>query len=214
MFTNFSNSNADLLSQMQGLKIDTGILAGGKSTRMGFQNKALCHYQGEPFIERTCHLLAPFSYKQSPLINSNNEHALLSAFSPYVYADILGDYSGPLAGLHCLLSHTEADYILISPCDTPLLNNAYPERMLSRLACAIKKGHTAPILAASVNGHRQPLHCLLPKQALDALATSINQDKLKVARWFDDQPTYWVEFNDHADTFNNVNSPSDLKNLA
>lgn len=199
---------------MQDLKIDAGILAGGKSERMGFQNKALCHYQGELFIERICRLLTPFSYKQSPLINSNNEHTVLSAFSAHIYADILGNYSGPLAGLHCLVSHTEADYILISPCDTPLLSSAYPERMLSTLACAVKKGHTAPILAASVNGQRHPLHCLLPKQALCALTASIYQNKLKVARWFEDQPTYWVEFNDHADTFSNVNSPIDLKNLA
>jgi len=187
--------------------VEAGILAGGQARRMGGVDKGLQIYQGQSMSSRLASLL--LRYCDKLLISANRNALDYSALSTHVFADELGSNAGPLAGIYTLLTHCQGDYLLVSPCDTPLLDQNYPSRMLATLGRMKEEGRLVAV--AGIDHHLQPLHMLVSTNARSSIRQAIESDQLSVKRWLVKQDYLEIDFSDVPDTFTNVNSLEQLR---
>ena len=96
-------------------KIAVGVLAGGKSTRMG-ENKALLQINGKRFLNQICGELGDFS------------QVIISAARKGDYEDLGLDVVydehqdiGPIEGIYQVLSHAQEEYVFICAADMPFI---------------------------------------------------------------------------------------------
>ncbi|WP_024304510.1 molybdenum cofactor guanylyltransferase MobA [Pseudogulbenkiania sp. MAI-1] len=124
------------------------ILAGGRATRMGGEDKGLIELFGQPLIGHTLAALAAQTPPPAHILISANRHLdAYRAFGHTVLPDTLPDYAGPLAGLSAALAAAPDDTLLMLPCDAVRL----PADLTARLLVALESG----VDAASV---RDPEH--------------------------------------------------------
>ncbi len=197
-----------------GLSLDAGILAGGLSTRMNGLDKGLQTLNSTPLIEPCLEALRPFSENRQVMISCNRNETDYRKFSSRTYGDVFGGFLGPLAGIHSLLTHSDADYLLISPCDTPFISSEVPELLLGQLLRSLKQNPSRrPIFAAMHKGKRHPLHACIPKSALPSLERTLQAKHSKVVMWLDAQDTDWVDFSNTQIRLDNINSIEQLSRL-
>src|SRR5208337_4919058 len=96
----------------------TFILAGGRSSRMGF-DKAFLSFRNQTLLARAMETAAAVAGKVV-IVGPRDRYAL--------YGDVVEDiYSGcgPLGGIHAALSATGTDFNLILSVDMPLMNTEF-----------------------------------------------------------------------------------------
>ena len=176
---------------------------------MSGKDKGLIPYKTKPMVQWVSEALRPFTRKI--LVSSNQSKQEYSQYGDAVFADLIEGFKGPLSGLYTLLSNTEADYLLTSTCDTPLLNQEYAPVMLSALEKDIAAfGKGALIYCAKSQEKIQPLHLLVSPILKENLGIYIASERLRVMDWIFEQSPRYVEFSD-SDMFRNFNQPEDLQ---
>ncbi len=93
-----------------------GILAGGKSSRMG-KNKALLEYESDTFIGR---IIGEFEGKD--IIISSSGQKEYEKFSVKTVTDEHEDI-GPVEGIRQILKASDKEYVFICACDMPFITN-------------------------------------------------------------------------------------------
>lgn len=193
------------------------VLAGGRSTRMGGNEKALLGLGGRPMLARVVDRLAP--QVAALAINANGDPARFSPFGLPVVADTVGGHAGPLAGLLAGLRWAAAlpgvAALATVAADTPFL----PADLVARLAGASARG-SAIVLARSAAG-LHPVVGLWPLHIADDLQGWLaDEANRKVRRFVDRHPSADLLFADlvagdaRVDPFFNVNTPDDLATAA
>lgn len=140
------------------------VLAGGRGTRMGGLNKGLQYFGQSRLIEHVTHRLAP--QVSQVVINANEDCDQYAGLGYEIWQDE-GPRCGPLSGFLTGLQRCLTPFLMIAPCDTPLL----PLDIVSRLLLDITaKGNTVCI-AESQNSNDpsasqptyagQPTFCLI-----------------------------------------------------
>lgn len=129
-------------------------------------------------------------------------------------------HQGPLAGIATGLSKCHTPWLLVVPCDAPLLPLDLGARLL-----AAALAHPAPLAVArapskgakSSPGPRlraQPVFCLVSIQLLDHLQQFMHQGGRAVFEWIDGQRVAWADFDEPHDdplAFSNINTLADLQ---
>lgn len=125
------------------------VLAGGKSSRMGFDKQLLT------VNERRLYQLTIDSLKQQfdDVLFVTNTPLLFAGLPVRTCTDVFRDM-GPLGGLHAALSQTRSRYLYLMACDMPCLCLPYIKHMQERLtetgaeACVtLKNGWVEPFNA-------------------------------------------------------------------
>jgi molybdenum cofactor guanylyltransferase len=130
---------------METVSKTTGIiLAGGKSSRMGFE-KGLAEIQGKKMIEWVIQALQPVC-KQLIIISNTNLYDYLGI---PVYSDIYTD-TGPLGGIYTGLMHSTSNGNLVLACDMPFISSQVLQQLLLEAV-----GYE--IVVPSIKGQRHPL---------------------------------------------------------
>ena len=185
------------------------ILAGGRSTRMGGRDKGLQILDGQPMI---AHIIERLQLQVgSLLINANQNHESYEVFGFPITADVMGDFVGPLAGLHAGLNQCTTPYLLSVPCDCPFL----PSDLASRLGDALISSGADIAYAVTINQNQtehHPVFCLLKRDVMVGLGEYLSEGNRKVLTWVSSQPHVQVVFDDHS-AFLNINTPDDLKTI-
>ncbi|WP_089727062.1 molybdenum cofactor guanylyltransferase MobA [Candidatus Thiosymbion oneisti] len=182
------------------------ILAGGRSQRMGGEDKGLVRIDGQPMVD---HIIRALSPQVGPLlINANRNLGDYRRFGYPVIPDIMGDFYGPLAGMASALQATETDYLLCVPCDSPL----FPANLAQALYSAL---HTrqAEISVAHDGVRMQPVFALLRRNLLADLLTYLKAGGRKIDTWYAQHRLAIVDFSDRPDTFFNVNTQQERRML-
>jgi len=196
------------------LTIDGGILAGGLSTRMLGKDKGLQLLNGQAMAQSVYQALLP--HVNALYINCNQNYDAYREICPNLCSDTIEGYQGPLAGLVSLMEVSTADYLLVSPCDTPYISEIFAIRMLSELKNALSNKalcneRSTPLLFASKDADRShPLHLLISTQYQSKLETALEQGQKRVMQWVNNNNVQWVDFSDHTGKFSNFNSPEAL----
>jgi len=191
------------------ISIDGGILAGGLSTRMLGKDKGLQYLNGQTMAKSVYLALKP--HVNTLFINCNQNHDAYREICPNLCSDTFEGYQGPLAGLVSLMQASTADYLLISPCDTPYLTDAFGLRMLTALHQSLHTKKAPPLLFASKDSERNhPLHLLISTRYQSKLEQALEQGQKRVMKWVNNNHVQWVDFSDHTGEFLNFNSPEAL----
>ena len=182
----------------------TGIvLAGGQGRRMGGVDKGWIELAGEPMIAHVLRRLAP--QVDDVLINANQNLDRYRALGHPVFADAVGGFAGPLAGLHAGLTHATHELAVTVPCDSPFL----PPDLVDRLHAAIVD-HRAQLAVAKTFDQPHPVFALVRRDVLPGLAAFLEGGGRKIDAWYAALDVVEVPFDDEADAFRNINTADEL----
>ena len=146
----------DVTDQPELRGMDAIVLAGGQSARMGVP-KAHLPFRDSTLIETVIAILRPV-FRTVYLVGRERDR--LSGLDATLLIDDRDD-GGPLVGLARGLSASDAPWCFAVGCDMPFLS----PRVIGRMADAIED---CDVLAASVEGHVQPLHAFYSTACLPA----------------------------------------------
>ena len=114
-------------------KLVSVILTGGKSSRMGYENKSFLKIKDKSFIEILIESLQEKSHEI--IINANRDISKYKIFGYKVVSDKIGGYKGPLAGLHSALdlykNSKEDLWFALFPTDAPIINTGIIDNFIS-----------------------------------------------------------------------------------
>lgn len=177
------------------ISLSSAVLAGGKGSRMGGQDKGLLLFQNEPMIMPIARILEEVS--GFVFVNANRHREAYSALGFEVVSD-QQEYSekGPLSGLITCLTRANTSHLFVSPCDTPCISkDAF---IALREACYLfpDKIH---YLRGETGNH--PLHAILPVCAAEAKLKSflVEENKQSVLAFYNAfgcQGVFWGKEND------------------
>jgi len=197
------------------ITIDGGILAGGLSRRMEGNDKGLQLYKHQAMAKWVYQALAP--HVRDVYINCNKNHSSYQTISPFTCSDTISGFQGPLAGLVSLMAATDADYLLISPCDTPMLSQSFGKKMLIELDKLLAKDPNQAVIIASKDEHRDhPLHLCISRKFKKSLEQAIERDEHRVMQWVKNNGAHWIDFSheqssDDSECFVNFNTLDALR---
>jgi molybdopterin-guanine dinucleotide biosynthesis protein A len=188
------------------IRYDALILAGGRGTRMGNQDKGWVKWQDQALIEHMLGVLKNQEHApRSIYISANRNQGPYENLGYLVLTDQRPSFQGPLAGIeqaliylasvHTVrdasqnfsiqngkqsLNSTTIDHqppLLVLPCDTPLL----PKQVFTKLYQGLDESTLATYATSPSGPH--PLCCLVKPQALKALTQQLNQNQRRVMTW-------------------------------
>jgi molybdopterin-guanine dinucleotide biosynthesis protein A len=180
------------------------ILAGGQGRRMGTVDKGLVHLGGRPMVAHVLDRLRP--QVDEILINANQHRAEYEAFGHPVFADAIGGFAGPLAGLQVALEHARFPLVATVPCDSPFL----PEDLVARLAAALQ-AKAADLAVARTFDQPHPVFALVRREVKAHLASFLECGGRKIDAWYATLETVEVAFDDEAEAFRNINTADELR---
>lgn len=127
--------------------LSIGILAGGKSTRMG-RNKAMLELNDRTFIDRISRELGGF------------EEVFISAAEKGIYEElnlpVLYDEHhdiGPMEGIYQVLTHASSEYVFVCAADMPFIKKELVQYMAEFISsdfdcyCLVDEDHVHPLCA-------------------------------------------------------------------
>lgn len=189
------------------LQIDAVILAGGMARRMGGDDKGLVELNGKAMIEHTIERIKP--QVKEILINANRNQTRYAEFGFTVLSDEYTGFLGPLAGMITAMGHTQADYLLVVPCDCPLL----PRDLVARLLASIETNN-AELAVASDGEREQPVVMLLKPSLRESMTAFLEAGERKIDFWYAKHRFAVAAFADQPNAFVNVNTPEQKQRLA
>jgi molybdopterin molybdotransferase len=187
------------------------ILAGGRGTRMGRVDKGLMPFRGATLVSHVMARLGP--QVGAVIVNANQNLPAYAKLGAPVFADELGGFAGPLAGVQTGLRHAATAYLVTAPCDSPFL----PADLVSRLAEALEAQDAdvavAVTLEAEAGGNMakqdHPVFCLMKTTVLPQLNAYLQEGGRRMGGWFGPLRVVEVLFEDAA-AFRNINTLDDL----
>lgn len=149
------------------------LLAGGRGQRMGGRDKGLVDWHGRPLIAHLHDLVRPLS--DDLIISCNRNAERYAPFADRLVQDDDTDFQGPLAGIRAGLHAARHDYLLVLPCDAPLLDK-------SLLANLLAKAGAQPVVVRQ-GEFWEPLFCVLPKSLGASLENAWQAGERSPQRW-------------------------------
>ena len=183
------------------------ILAGGRSSRMGGQRKALAEVAGRPLLAHVVERLQP--QVGGLLLSCDGPANELDGFGLPQVADLVPGYRGPLAGLYSVMQHL-ADggfdgSLVLCPCDAPFVPRDLVDVLRragagGKAAVAAWQGVPQPTFSLWHAHHREMIREMLFERGLGGPRQALDRLPHEVVEWAATEPP----------PFFNVNTPEDL----
>lgn len=176
------------------------ILAGGKNSRMGYQNKSFLRLGESYFIEIALEKVKNFN----EIIIVTNKPYEYRHLRVKVVKDILPS-TGPLGGIYTGLKRAKYDNSIIFPCDMPFVNH----KLLEYIA-RIGKDYDAVV--PKVDGYYQPLCSAYSKKCIESFERNLKNGKNKIVEAYPHMNIYYIsrneieKYGDYDDMFININT--------
>lgn len=185
----------------------TGVIqAGGRSTRMGGQPKALMELGGRRIIDRVADVVRTVADDVLIVTNTPDLYAWLGL--PMV-PDVFPDH-GSLGGIYSGLRAARGDAAFTVACDMPFLMPEVARLVTDRAA-------EADVIAPRVGGQWETLHACYGRACLGPIETRLRAGRLKIVGFFDDVRVLAIaerevaRFRSPEVVFMNVNTPDELE---
>jgi molybdenum cofactor guanylyltransferase len=187
-------------------KVTGVILAGGLARRMNNQDKGLVKYKGLTMVSYA--IAALTTVADQTLINANRNLEKYQEFGLPVVADQTSSFDGPLAGVLTAMIHTDADVLVVIPCDSPFIKAEHLQKLLTTRA---KNDADA---AVAFDGERlHPVFLALKTSLKTSLQDYLASGQHKVDRWLEQQKMVKADFSNEPEIFTNINTLSELSEL-
>lgn len=177
------------------------ILAGGAGRRVGGRDKGLLPWRDTPLVERVIQRFRPQVGRL--LISCNRNRDYYATLDATVVTDSRRDYQGPLAGIESAIPEVHTEFLVVVPCDNPLL----PLDLARRLLTDINRGDAPEVdVCFAHDGEREQYLCaVIRSTALASLPAFLDQRHRAVRQWYTLQQCRSVDFSDRAECFTNLN---------
>lgn len=173
---------------------------------MNHQDKGLVCYHGHPLVSYAVTALKPLV--DDIIINANRNHQQYQQLGLPVFADQTDSFDGPLAGILSAMLHTEAELLLIVPCDAPLMQTQHLQKLLNTCASLDTD------IAVAFDGERlHPVFLALHRRIQTSLQDYLSSGQRKVQTWLALHNTVQVDFSESLEIFTNINTLSELSLL-
>jgi molybdenum cofactor guanylyltransferase len=183
------------------------ILAGGRGSRLGGQDKGLVNYKDKALIEHVLERIKP--QVGAILINANRNINTYEKYGYPVINDELSDFQGPLAGFASAMKTVKTSHIITLPCDGPKLPRHLVKRLLKSL------DHQTNAIAVAHDGKRmQPVHALIPVTLVKSLEAFLAAGDRKIDLWYDQQKVVIADFSDQPSAFSNINTAAQHESMS
>ena len=178
------------------------ILAGGRATRMGGEDKGLVPIADIPLYQ---YVLARLRPQVGPIaINANRNQARYRESGLPIIGDLIPDFSGPLAGMLAGLKYATTEWVAFVPCDVP----DFPATLIEKLWQ--QKG--SAIAAYASDGERaHPTLALLHTSLATPLEDYLARGERKLMLFLDAADAQQVEFKGQQSAFHNLNTLEDCQ---
>ncbi|NLC36511.1 MAG: molybdenum cofactor guanylyltransferase [Alcaligenaceae bacterium] len=190
-------------------RIGALILAGGEGSRMGYRNKGLQPFRGQPLVMNVAETLRPHVAYIG--VSANNDVAEYQALGfPVFQDDPAYGLQGPLAGVVSALPRFPAwlDALLVVPCDVPLL----PADLVPRLAEALAPAEVACTMAITEGTSHHGIFLCRPGMLLSLVPHLREMADLRLRSWLQRSHCEFVHF-ENTDAFANINDLQTLQAL-
>ena len=187
------------------MKVTGVVQAGGKSTRMGGNPKALIELGGRSIVERVVAALTPAVDDVLVVTNTPELYAFLGL--PMI-ADVYPDH-GSLGGIYSGL-RAAGEIAFTVACDMPFL---HPE--VVRLV--VERAGEGDVVIPRVGEQLETMHAAYSQTCLPPIEARLRAGRLKIVGFFDDVRVVEIgaaevaRFRDPAIAFMNVNTPDELE---
>lgn len=192
------------------------ILAGGRSKRMGFLEKALLPIGNMTILEHVIDVLEGVVNEIVISVRDVPQQELLMDYTQGhdVVLDIYQDV-GPLSGILEGLKTSIGEYVFVVACDMPYINTDVVELLFKRA-----EGHDAAIPIWE-NDNLEPMHTVYRtrQMAVETEKAILRGDMFVLAPVFRMQDLMFVDMEEIREidpglrTFINVNTPDDVEKL-
>lgn len=191
------------------------IIAGGRSTRFGKQDKVVADLAGIPMIRRVARRLGGVVGELVVNCRTDQTAAIERALSGVSvrFAEDPETDTGPMAGVRTGLTALNADYAAVVAADMPLVNPAFVSHLFDRAA-----GHDAAV--PRHDGWLQPTQAVYRTEAMvDACAAALSRGDRQLRTALSDLDYVAVdeaETREHtdSDTFTNLNTREEFEAVA
>jgi len=182
--------------------ISVVILAGGRASRMGGIDKGLVEFDGLPLIAHV-HEIAKGNVNHV-LISANRNTEQYSIYGK-VIVDDLKDFQGPLAGISKALKVCSTDYLLVLPCDSPLVDAELIDGLINKMG-----QKNADICVAHDGSIMHATFAMMKTNLSSSLEHFLDEGGRKMAHWYRQQNLERVDVSDRLEVLTNLNKPEDL----
>ena len=187
-------------------KITGVILAGGLARRMNNQDKGLITYKGRPMVSYAIAALTAIA--DQTIINANRNKEQYKAFGLPVVADQTDSFDGPLAGVLTAMIYTDADVLIVMPCDSPLIKAEHLQKLL-----ATRATKNADVAVAFDGERLHPVFLAIKTSLKSGLQNYLACGQRKMDRWLEQQKMVKADFSNEPEIFTNINTLTELSEL-
>jgi len=183
-------------------EITAVILAGGQASRMDGEDKGLILFRELPLIAHVVNIAKP---KVSRILISANRNFEEYANFGKVISDDLEGYQGPLAGISKALKVCSTPYLLVLPCDSPLIDEALIDSLIEKMEVSkvdICVAHDGSIMHATF--------ALMQTKLEKSLEEFLEEGGRKMALWYRQQSLERIDVSSHLEVLTNINRPEDF----
>ena len=138
------------------------LLAGGRGQRMGGRDKGLVEWHGKPLVAWPQRVARPLT--DDLLISCNRNQDLYAGFADRLVNDKETDFPGPLAGIRAGLAAARHPWLMVLPCDAPLIDKA----LLLDLYDTARQMPDTPVMVRR-GTQWEPLFCIIPLSLAPAI---------------------------------------------
>jgi len=187
-------------------KVTGVILAGGLARRMNNQDKGLINYKGRPMVSYA--IAALTAVADQSIINANRNREQYQKFGLPVVADQTDSFDGPLAGVLTAMLYTDAEILVVTPCDSPLIKAEHLQKLLATLA-----ENNADVAVAYDGERLHPVFLAVKTSLKDRLQDYLASGQRKVELWLEHQKMVKADFSNEPEIFININTLTELSDL-
>ena len=177
------------------------------------RDKGLVLFDQKPLVQ---HLIDRFSPKlESISISCNRSFEQYQQFGYPLIKDQQSDFAGPLAGIAAGLAACTTPYLMVIPCDMPLLPDHLIERLWQPIADQTNTNQTdneeKNMITVAHDGERlQVLVMILPLSCRSSIQQYLADGGRSVHGWLKCQAVHEVVFPSEESHFININSQIEL----
>ncbi len=182
------------------------LLAGGRGQRMGGLDKGLVDFHGLPLIAHLQRLTRPLT--DDLIISCNRNQDSYAPYADQLVSDDNPDFCGPLAGIRAGLAAAKHAWLLVLPCDAPLVDLPLLQAM-HRLAQQEQK----PLMLRR-GAQWEPLFSLLPTRIAPAVELAWHAGKRSPRQVFEAQGAIYLDVAEDDHRLANLNTPQLLAQTA
>ena len=180
------------------------ILAGGRGSRLGGQDKGLLPVGDRQMIERALERFVP--QVDTVLVNANRNLDQYREFGYTVVEDRVADFPGPLAGIAAALAICDHTALAVVPCDSPF----FPLDLVARLSTGLASAD-ADISVARAGQRPQPVFMLVRRELFGSLERYLVDGGRKITAWYRSENHIEVDFGEDDSSFANINAADDVR---